>query len=301
MPSAVSVSPSPGNAARIDRPEGRAERPSGRSPGSSSPLRLVRSFVSSRPKIRSASPITETSRNPVVVVQEDRPHLERRLQVTVAALDHPLVLVQAQDGRGQAEIGQQSVDPVRAPGCRDRLGIAAEGDRGPAAVGAGPDAEQALDRGEGLDHAPLDLRSEAAEAAPRSRRRSASTRVSTSPSSSPARTWPRAQSSAGRSRRPTRALWHAEAIFEELGAQLWLDKTPRELTRTGITRSLDRELTPTESRVAELAATGARNEEIAGAPFVSVKTVEANLSRVYAKLGVRSRVELASRLEKTCS
>ena len=48
--------------------------------------------------------------------------------------------------------------------------------------------------------------------------------------------------------------------------------------------------------MAELAATGAHNKEIAGALFVSVKTVEANLSRVYAKLGIRSRVELASRL-----
>jgi DNA-binding NarL/FixJ family response regulator len=48
--------------------------------------------------------------------------------------------------------------------------------------------------------------------------------------------------------------------------------------------------------VAELAAAGAKNKEIAGTLFVSVKTVEANLSRVYAKLGIRSRVELAARL-----
>ena len=61
-------------------------------------------------------------------------------------------------------------------------------------------------------------------------------------------------------------------------------------------QSLDRQLTPTERHVAELAATGAQNKEIAGALFVSVKTVEANLSRVYAKLGIRSRVELASGL-----
>jgi DNA-binding CsgD family transcriptional regulator len=92
------------------------------------------------------------------------------------------------------------------------------------------------------------------------------------------------------------ALRRAEAIYDELGARLWLERTQRELARTGITRSLDRELTPTERRVAELAATGAHNKEIAGALFVSVKTVEANLSRVYTKLGIRSRVELASRL-----
>jgi DNA-binding NarL/FixJ family response regulator len=92
------------------------------------------------------------------------------------------------------------------------------------------------------------------------------------------------------------ALQRAEAIFDELGARLWVERTQRELARTGITRSLDRELTPTELRVAELAAAGAHNKEIAGALFVSVKTVEANLSRAYAKLGIRSRVELASRL-----
>jgi DNA-binding CsgD family transcriptional regulator len=94
------------------------------------------------------------------------------------------------------------------------------------------------------------------------------------------------------------ALGQAEAIFAQLGARLWLERARRELTRTGLTRSFERELTPTELRVAELAATGAQNKEIAGALFVSVKSVEASLSRVYAKLGIRSRVELASRLPK---
>jgi DNA-binding NarL/FixJ family response regulator len=49
-------------------------------------------------------------------------------------------------------------------------------------------------------------------------------------------------------------------------------------------------------RIAELAAAGSRNKEIAGTLFVSVKSVEASLSRIYAKLGIRSRAELASRL-----
>jgi DNA-binding CsgD family transcriptional regulator len=92
------------------------------------------------------------------------------------------------------------------------------------------------------------------------------------------------------------ALGRAEEIFAQLGARLWLDRTRGELARTGLTRSFERELTPTERRIAELAAAGSRNKEIAGALFLSVKTVEANLSRVYAKLGVRSRVELAARL-----
>ena len=53
---------------------------------------------------------------------------------------------------------------------------------------------------------------------------------------------------------------------------------------------------PTEERVAELAGRGLRNAEIAAQLFVTPKTVEATLSRVYRKLGVRSRTELAGRL-----
>jgi DNA-binding CsgD family transcriptional regulator len=52
-------------------------------------------------------------------------------------------------------------------------------------------------------------------------------------------------------------------------------------------------LTGAELRCAELAASGATNREIATALFVSVKTVEATLSRSYRKLGVRSRTQLA--------
>jgi DNA-binding CsgD family transcriptional regulator len=51
-----------------------------------------------------------------------------------------------------------------------------------------------------------------------------------------------------------------------------------------------------ERRIAELAATGLTNREVAAAAFVSPKTVEANLARVYGKLGIRSRAELGSRM-----
>jgi DNA-binding CsgD family transcriptional regulator len=54
------------------------------------------------------------------------------------------------------------------------------------------------------------------------------------------------------------------------------------------------ELTPTEKRVAELVANGATNQEVARALFLAPKTVEWNLSRIYRKLGVRSRTELAA-------
>jgi DNA-binding CsgD family transcriptional regulator len=57
-------------------------------------------------------------------------------------------------------------------------------------------------------------------------------------------------------------------------------------------RSRGSRLTPTERRIAELVAEGRANKEVAAALFVTVKAVVANLSRVYAKLGVRSRTEL---------
>jgi DNA-binding CsgD family transcriptional regulator len=58
-------------------------------------------------------------------------------------------------------------------------------------------------------------------------------------------------------------------------------------------------LTPTERRVAELVAQGRSNREVADLLFLSAKTVAAHLSSVYAKLGVRSRTELAHRLRDT--
>ncbi len=66
--------------------------------------------------------------------------------------------------------------------------------------------------------------------------------------------------------------------------------------RLGGRRGTSDELTGTEARVAELAGQGLRNAEIAAQLYVTPKTVEATLSRVYRKLGIRSRTELAGRL-----
>jgi DNA-binding CsgD family transcriptional regulator len=55
-------------------------------------------------------------------------------------------------------------------------------------------------------------------------------------------------------------------------------------------------LTPTERSVAELVATGKSNKEVAAQLFVTPRTVEGHLTRIYAKLGVRSRAELAHRM-----
>jgi DNA-binding CsgD family transcriptional regulator len=94
------------------------------------------------------------------------------------------------------------------------------------------------------------------------------------------------------------ALERAVEIFEQVGARLWADKARSELERCGLRRVKPDELTPTERRVAELAASGSTNREIADAIFISPKTVEANLARVYRKLEIRSRAELGAWLER---
>jgi DNA-binding CsgD family transcriptional regulator len=94
------------------------------------------------------------------------------------------------------------------------------------------------------------------------------------------------------------SLEAALAVFEELGAVLWAERARAETARLGGRRARGErdELTATERRIAALAAEGRSNREIAGELFVSERTVEANLTRAYRKLGVRSRTELARRL-----
>jgi len=85
--------------------------------------------------------------------------------------------------------------------------------------------------------------------------------------------------------------------FDEQGSTGWADEVRAELERVGGRRPRrDSALTPAERRVVDLAANGASNKEIARALFVSVHTVETHLTHSYAKLGVRSRAQLASRL-----
>ena len=85
--------------------------------------------------------------------------------------------------------------------------------------------------------------------------------------------------------------------FERLGAAPWADRARRELRATGETaRRRDTsplaELTPQELQVARLVAGGATNKAVAAQLFVSPKTVEYHLRKVFAKLGIASRSEL---------
>jgi DNA-binding CsgD family transcriptional regulator len=94
-------------------------------------------------------------------------------------------------------------------------------------------------------------------------------------------------------------LERAVAAFESMGAPGWADDARAELDRTGARRpAADGGLTTTERRVADLAVQGLANKEIARTLVVTVSTVEFHLRNVYAKLGIRSRVQLAAGLQE---
>ncbi|MBU2669323.1 LuxR family transcriptional regulator [Actinoplanes bogorensis] len=97
------------------------------------------------------------------------------------------------------------------------------------------------------------------------------------------------------------AIGAALAIFLAADAKPWAEQTERALAGTSaagtpIDLGLGLGLTSTELRIAQLVRDGASNREIAGRLYLSVKTVEATLTRIYRKLGVRSRTQLSSRL-----
>jgi DNA-binding NarL/FixJ family response regulator len=100
-----------------------------------------------------------------------------------------------------------------------------------------------------------------------------------------------------RRRREARgALDDALAEFTRLGARVWAEKARAERRRIGGRVGSPRELTDAERRIAEQVAAGLSNKEVAAALFLSVSTVEAALWKVYRKLDVRSRTQLAARL-----
>jgi DNA-binding CsgD family transcriptional regulator len=93
-------------------------------------------------------------------------------------------------------------------------------------------------------------------------------------------------------------LQRAAEIFKEIGAAGWVARVDGELARVGGRAPSAGSLTPTEERVAELVAEGLQTKQVAAALFVSAKTVEGHLTRIYAKLGVSSRTELARHISR---
>jgi DNA-binding CsgD family transcriptional regulator len=84
--------------------------------------------------------------------------------------------------------------------------------------------------------------------------------------------------------------------FDALGAELWSQRARSELGRIG-GRSREDGLTPAERRVAVLVAAGRTNREVAAELFLGERTVASHLTHIYAKLGVRSRTELVSKVQ----
>ena len=88
------------------------------------------------------------------------------------------------------------------------------------------------------------------------------------------------------------ALREALQTFETMGSALWAERARVELDRVDVGPRQTTALTPSERRVAELTATGMTNRDVAAAVFISPKTVEANLARIYRKLDIHTRAEL---------
>jgi DNA-binding CsgD family transcriptional regulator len=110
--------------------------------------------------------------------------------------------------------------------------------------------------------------------------------------------WLRRQRRSAESRGPLRT---AAETFDALGALPWLERARQELRASGDAwrqtddRLID-QLTPQELQIAQLAATGLTNREIAGQLYLSHRTVSTHLYHVYPKLGVTSRSQLRDAL-----
>jgi len=102
-----------------------------------------------------------------------------------------------------------------------------------------------------------------------------------------------AQRRTRRRREAATTLDESISVFEQLGALCWAALARAERSR--LAHSAEGVLTPTEERIVELVARGHTNAEIGAALFIKTKTVETNLTRIYRKLGVRGRVDVARR------
>jgi DNA-binding CsgD family transcriptional regulator len=110
-----------------------------------------------------------------------------------------------------------------------------------------------------------------------------------------ARTWfalGAMQRRAGQRAAARTSLGQAASGFRTLGARLWAGRAQEELARLGGRTPAGSNLTPSERAVADLVGQGLTNKQVAAALVVTPRTVEAHLTRIYAKRGLRSRAEL---------
>lgn len=108
---------------------------------------------------------------------------------------------------------------------------------------------------------------------------------------------------AGKRRESDTALWSARQLFARLGAIRYIQLCDREIAAAGVGTHRgtqpDLGLTSQERIVARLVASGKSNREVASELYISAKTVQFHLTRIYGKLGIRSRAELAARYRET--
>ncbi|ALC06565.1 LuxR family transcriptional regulator [Corynebacterium deserti GIMN1.010] len=104
----------------------------------------------------------------------------------------------------------------------------------------------------------------------------------------------------GQRRRADEQFARASAVFQDMGAYAMVTRANRERRVGGLGQRSEMAggLTPQEYEIAQLVATGHSNREVANELFLSPKTVEYHLTRVYKKLGIRNRIELSDALAK---
>jgi DNA-binding CsgD family transcriptional regulator len=100
-----------------------------------------------------------------------------------------------------------------------------------------------------------------------------------------------------RRREARETLDEALAVFEQTSAALWAERARAESKRISGRASTPGALTPAEERVAALVCEGKTNREVAAALYLSDRTVEGHLARIFGKLGIRHRTELAAALQ----
>lgn len=108
---------------------------------------------------------------------------------------------------------------------------------------------------------------------------------------------------AGQRKHARERLHAALVVFDDLGAGAWSARARSELAATGErlrpAAAARESLTPREMQVALAVAEGASNNEAAAALYLTPKTVEYHLTRVYRKLGLRSRAELVRQFARS--